>query len=251
MKTSNLKLNLSQKLQAPCIFQLRTVAKPIQKLRSKSKTLFFDPKKIYQPKHLVQIITQSSSNPNLPYKSDSLLKAETTKFSEKSKILSAKLSNLLLSNSDTSTPFEKYSAIYNELSDFLIDFKDLLKLLFEGLVSSAVNENNKFADLEHKKKVSEEYLKCIEKERKEKLVLTGKLNRLNNEFILLRNEFETMKVEYLHYKEVVRSDPQKFIDANSLVEKMMGQWSIIEMQKNYISQLQSEVCSKGLSNTVD
>jgi len=171
-----------------------------------------------------------------------------TKFSEKSKILSAKLSKLLLSNSDTSSPFEKYSAIYNELSDFLVDFKDLLKLLFDGLVESAVHKNNEIPDLELQKKISEEYLKSIEKERKEKNVLAGKLNRLNDEFILLRNEFETMKVEYLHYKEVVKSDPQKFIDANSLVDKMMGQLSIIEMQKNYIAQLQTEVSTKSITN---
>ena len=164
---------------------------------------------------------------------------DNSDLSEKSRQLTSKLIQSLTEKSSQASKFSIFSNIFIELADILPDFKDLLLTLRKGIAVSAIKERDlscfEFSGCSNQGKSS--LALALEKEQKEKQRLAGKLNSLSDEFILLKEKYEYMKKKYEEYEKIVKSDPNKFIEAKSLIEKMMNQCQVIQRQQNYIHEL--------------
>lgn len=176
----------------------------------------------------------SKSSNNLRGQSSSFL------FTEKSGHLLSKLTHLLSEKANTQGSFSIYSKVYSELADYLIEFKDILMILREGLVKSGIKERE-FANFEFKQDLNtkqKELSELLEKERKDKASMAKKLNKLSDEIVSLKVKHEELLKKYLEYEKIIKNDPNKFIEAEKLVEKMMNQCQIINKQQNFIHELQ-------------
>lgn len=166
-------------------------------------------------------------------------RSDLSDFSEKSRQLTSKLIQNLTEKSSQASKFSIFSNIFIELADFLPDFKDLLLTLRKGIAVSAIEERD-FSSFEFSGFLNQgksTLALALEKEQKEKQRLAAKLNSLSDEFIQLKEKYEYMKTKYEEYEKIVKSDPNKFIEARSLIDKMMSQCQVIQRQQNYIHEL--------------
>ncbi|OMJ73539.1 hypothetical protein SteCoe_27764 [Stentor coeruleus] len=164
---------------------------------------------------------------------------ETCHHLEKVKHFTSKLAYLLSNKTTKSTTFQIYSEIFFEVSDCFPEFKELFAKLRKGLVISAIKEKD-FEEFEYKNEVEKhesELPNLLEKERKENQKLIKKLNLLANENLKIKQDFEKMHKKYLDYEEIIHTNPNHFIEAEKLFEKMMEQCEIIQKQQNYIQEL--------------
>lgn len=158
---------------------------------------------------------------------------------DKAKHFTSSLAYLLSNRTAKSTTFQIYSEIYLQVSEYFPEFKDLFAILRRGLVISAIKEKD-FEEFEFKKdieKYQSELPGILEKERKENQKLVKKLNALANENLKIKDDYDKMHQKYLEYEQIIYSDPNRFIEAEKLFEKMMEQCNIIHKQQNYIQEL--------------
>lgn len=175
-------------------------------------------------------------------------------YTEKSRQLSSKLGHLLSEKANTKGSFKIYSQIFTELADYLIEFKDILMVLKQGLVLSGIEEKD-FSDFEYKNlnNTRKDLSELLEKERRDKALLANKLNKLSDDYVELKKNNENLQKKYSEYEKIIKNDPNKFIEAEKLLEKMMNQCEIIKKQQDFIHQLQHsesklkkiiEICEK-------
>lgn len=168
-------------------------------------------------------------------------------FTEKSRQLFSKLGHLLSGKANTKGSFHIYSQVFNELADYLIEFKDILMVLKEGLVLSGIKEKD-FSDFEYKRNLNntqKDLSELLEKERRDKALLANKLNKLSDDYMELKKTNESLQKKYSEYEKIIKNDPNKFIEAEKLLEKMMSQCEIIRKQQDFIHELQhSEIKMK-------
>ncbi|OMJ66825.1 hypothetical protein SteCoe_36193 [Stentor coeruleus] len=164
---------------------------------------------------------------------------ETCQYLEKAKHFTSKLAYLLSSKTMKSTTFQIYSSIFFEVSDYFPEFKELFRILRKGLVISAIKEKE-FEEFEYKNEV-EKYENTLpgllDKERKENEKLIKKLNLLSSENFKIKQDYEKLNKKYLDYEEIIYKNPNHYIEAEKLFEKMMEQCEIIQKQQNYIQEL--------------
>ena len=242
MDLPSIQMNSSVLIPKKTKYKIRIDSEKPKKTFNRMQSLSFISNKkdadLLQPIKKRQTITfnhnVSKSSINLRGQTSSFL------FTEKSRHLLSKLTHLLSEKITTQGSFTIYSKIYTELADYLIEFKDILMVLREGLVKSGIQER-KFADFEFKEVLNtkqKELSDLLEKERKDKALMATKLNKLSDEIVSLKVKHKELLIKYEEYEKIIKNDPNKFIEAEKLVEKMMNQCQIINKQQNFIHELQ-------------
>lgn len=160
---------------------------------------------------------------------------------EKAKRFSVKLADLLSSKTSEKTEFQIYSKVYSELAEYLCEYKEILEILRKGLVVFAIKEREipSFEFRTEANAASNEIGAQLDKERKEKTALIHKLNALSVKNLELVEENKKILVKLAEYEKAVHRDPNMFIDAEKLVEKMMKQCEIIRTQQIHIHELKT------------
>ena len=162
-------------------------------------------------------------------------------FSEKAKNLTSRLAYFLSLKSSSLTEFQIYSKVYQELAEYMDDFKDILETLRKGLVIFGIKDKDS-PDFEFKTEVNASVCDIglqLDKEKKEKATLINKLNTLSAENLKLSEKQEIISSKCNNYEKIIHKNPSMYIDAEKLVEKMMKQCEIIRKQQIYIHELQA------------
>ena len=162
-------------------------------------------------------------------------------FSEKAKSLTSRLAYMLSLKSSSSTEFQIYSKVYQELAEYLDDFKDILETLRKGLVIFGI-KNKDSPEFEFKIEINASACDLgiqLDKEKKEKSMLINKLNSLSAENLKLSEKQEITANKCNEYEKIIHKNPSMFIDAEKLLDKMMKQCEIIRKQQIYIHELQA------------
>lgn len=160
---------------------------------------------------------------------------------KKADYFARKLSYMLVNKNENECFFNVYSKIFSELADYFPDFSQILHILRKGLALSAINDRH-FDDFEFKNSItntkSEIEIILHKKQQKTKQLLS-KLNNLSQKHEILQKKYEKLKSKYENYKQIIRNDSAKYIDAENLLEKMLKQNKVIEIQKNMITELKN------------
>ncbi|OMJ81027.1 hypothetical protein SteCoe_18589 [Stentor coeruleus] len=158
---------------------------------------------------------------------------------EKAKHFSLKLARMIANKSITLTAFQIYTEIYNEIADFLPEFKDLLLILRKGLIISALREKD-FEEFEFNKELekfdSDLYSK-YNKERKEKKILVKKLDVISSEYIKIKDKFEEMEKKVIKYEKIIFPNADEIERNGKKILDMRSQFSILQKQKSCILEL--------------
>lgn len=158
---------------------------------------------------------------------------------EKAKYFSLKLARMIANKSVTLTAFQIYTEIFNEVADFLPEFKDLLLILRKGLVISALREKD-FEEFEFNKeleKIDSDLYSKYNKERKEKKILVKKLDVISSEYIKIKDKFEEMERKVIKYEKIIFPNADEIEKNGKKILDMRSQFSILQKQKSCMLEL--------------